>query len=54
MLSTLIGVGIGGLIAAMIQMFNSPQVPADVHERMVQRTAAAATNMRTEAPCQTS
>ena len=34
LLSTLIGVGIGGLIAAMIQMFNSPQVPADVHERM--------------------
>ena len=35
LLSTLIGVGIGGLIAAMIQMFNSPQVPADVHERIV-------------------
>ena len=26
---------IGGLIAAMIQMFNSPQVPADSHERIV-------------------
>ena len=36
LLSTLIGVGIGGLIAAMIQMFNSPQVPADSHERIVQ------------------
>ena len=35
LLSTLIGVGIGGLIAAMIQMFNSPQVPADAHERIV-------------------
>ena len=35
LLSTLIGVGIGGLIAAMIQMFNSPQVPADSHERIV-------------------
>ena len=31
----LIGTGVGGLIAAMIQMFQSPQVPADVHERMV-------------------
>ena len=28
----LIGTGVGGLIAAMIQMFQSPQVPADVHE----------------------
>ena len=39
LLSTLIGVGIGGLIAAMIQMFNSPQVPADVHERLVKALA---------------
>ena len=35
LLSMLIGVGVGGLIAAMIRMFESPQVPADVHERMV-------------------
>ena len=34
-ISGLIGVGIGGLIAAMIRMFESPQVPADVHERLV-------------------
>ena len=34
-ISGLIGVGIGGLIAAMIRMFESPQVPADVHERMI-------------------
>ena len=31
----LIGVGIGGLIAAMIRMFESPSVPADVHERLI-------------------
>ena len=34
-LSLLIGVGIGGLIAALTRMFESPQVPADVHERLV-------------------
>ena len=34
-LALLIGTGIGGLIAAMIRMFESPQVPADVHERLV-------------------
>ena len=31
----LIGTGIGGLIAAMIRMFESPQVPADLHERLM-------------------
>ena len=31
----LISTGIGGLIAAMIRMFESPSVPADVHERLV-------------------
>ena len=36
-LTGLIGVGIGGLIAAMMRMFESPSVPADVHERMVNR-----------------
>lgn len=35
LLSTLIGVGIGGLIAAMVRMFESPSVPADVHERLM-------------------
>ena len=35
LLSMLIGVGIGGLIAAMIRMFESPSVPADTHERML-------------------
>ena len=39
LLSMLIGVGIGGLIAAMIRMFESPQVPADVHERLVKSLA---------------
>ena len=34
-LTGLIGVGIGGLIAAMMRMFESPSVPADVHERMI-------------------
>ena len=34
-ISMLIGVGIGGLIAAMTRMFESPQVPAEVHERLV-------------------
>lgn len=34
-LGILIGTGIGGLIAAMIRMFESPSVPADVHERMI-------------------
>ena len=31
--------GIGGLIAAMIRMFESPSVPADVHERLVKSLA---------------
>ena len=35
----LIGTGIGGLIAAMIRMFESPSVPADVHERLVKSLA---------------
>ena len=35
MLGLLIGVGIGGLIAALTRMFESPQVPADVHERII-------------------
>ena len=34
-LGLLIGTGIGGLIAALIRMFESPGVPADVHERVV-------------------
>ena len=38
-LSLLIGVGIGGLIAALTRMFESPQVPADVHERLVKSLA---------------
>ena len=33
--SLLIGVGIGGLISAMVRMFESPNVPTDVHERMI-------------------
>ena len=39
LLSMLIGVGIGGLIAAMIRMFESPSVPADVHERLIKSLA---------------
>lgn len=31
----LISTGVGGLIAAMIRMFESPSVPADTHERMM-------------------
>ena len=31
----LISTGIGGLIVAMTRMFESPQVPADSHERIV-------------------
>ena len=34
-LALLIGVGIGGLIGAMTRMFESPSVPADVHERAI-------------------
>ena len=34
-LALLIGTGIGGLIAAMTRMFESPQVPADLHERLM-------------------
>lgn len=33
--SLLIGVGIGGLISAMVRMFESPNVPADTFERVV-------------------
>ena len=33
----LISVGVGGLIAAMIRMFESPQVPADLHERVIRQ-----------------
>ena len=32
--SLLIGVGIGGLISAMVRMFESPNVPGDIHERL--------------------
>ena len=31
----LISVGVGGLIAAMVRMFESPAVPADVYERLM-------------------
>ena len=34
----LISAGVGGLIAAMVRMFESPSVPADVHERLVKST----------------
>ena len=34
-LTALIGVGIGGLISALMRMFESASVPADVHERMM-------------------
>ena len=34
-LALLIGTGIGGMIATMMRMFESPSVPADVHERLV-------------------
>ena len=34
-LALLIGTGIGGLIACMMRMFESPSVPADVFERMM-------------------
>ena len=37
LISTLIGVGIGGLIAAMVRMFETPSVPAETHERTVDR-----------------
>lgn len=35
----LISVGIGGLITAMVRMFETPSVPADVHERMIKALA---------------
>ena len=38
-LALLIGTGIGGLIAALIRMFESPNVPADVFERVVKLLA---------------
>ena len=34
-LALLIGTGIGGLIACMMRMFESPSVPADTFERMM-------------------
>ena len=34
-LTGLIFTGIGGLIACMMRMFESPSIPADVHERMM-------------------
>jgi hypothetical protein len=34
-LALLIGVGIGGLLTAMMQMFSGPSVPSDAHERMM-------------------
>ena len=34
-IALLIGTGIGGLIAAMIRMFESPNVPAELHERLM-------------------
>ena len=34
-LVALISTGVGGLIAAMVRMFESPSVPADVHERLM-------------------
>ena len=40
MLVALISVAVGGLLAAMIRMFESPQVPADVHERMMKNLVA--------------
>ena len=33
-IALLIGTGIGGLIAAMVRMFESPSVPAEMHERL--------------------
>lgn len=36
-LATLIGVAIGGLIAAMVRMFEQANVPADSHERIIER-----------------
>ena len=34
-LTMLIGVGIGGLLTAMVRMFESPSVPADFAERAI-------------------
>ena len=34
-LALLIGTGIGGLLSAMVRMFESPSVPADLHERLM-------------------
>ena len=34
-LALLIGTGIGGLIACMMRMFESPSIPADTFERMM-------------------
>ena len=36
-LSLLIGTGIGGLITTMGRMFDSPSIPADSHERLVEK-----------------
>ena len=33
----LISVGVGGLIAALVRMFESPQVPADAFERIMKQ-----------------
>ena len=43
-MSMLIGTGIGGLIVAMTRMFESPQVPADTHERIVDGMMAVITS----------
>ena len=34
-LIAIVGVGIGGLLASLSRMFDSPSVPADMHERVV-------------------
>ena len=41
-LVALISTGVGGLIAAMVRMFESPSVPADTFERLMTRLSGKA------------
>ena len=49
-LGVLIGTGIGGLIVAMMEMFKSPAVPADTHERIVRCVAGPHPRRRPNSP----
>ena len=47
-LTGLIFTGIGGLIACMMRMFESPAIPADLHERMMREMLQTLARGKTE------